>query len=184
MGKQYGFYFDAERCVNCHTCEVACKAVRDIEPGVHWRKTVEIWGGEFPDVTRTFVSMSCLQCAEPSCVAACQNGAISKRAEDGIVVVDRSECTGCGECYYACPFGVPQFGSDGLMQKCDYCLGIDGGPACTDPCPAEAIFFGTMEELAEKAALKQAEKLKGTTRPSLYIANRKGPEIEPEKLSL
>ncbi|WP_423776180.1 4Fe-4S binding protein, partial [Actinobacillus minor] len=25
MMKQYGFYFDAERCTGCKTCELACK---------------------------------------------------------------------------------------------------------------------------------------------------------------
>jgi len=180
--QQYGFYFDAGRCVKCHTCEMACKSVRNVELGVYWRKVIEIWAGEFPDVSRTFVSLSCLHCAEPSCVEACPNGAIRKREEDGIVVVDKNECTGCGECFYACPYQVPQYGKDGLMQKCDFCFDREEGPACVEQCPAEALFCGTMEELEKKAAGKKAEKLAGDTAPSLYIANSSGAEIPAEKL--
>src|SRR4030042_350931 len=117
MTTQYGFYFDADRCINCHACEVACKSLHKIEPGVYWRKTVEIWSGEFPEVSRTFVSVSCFHCAEPACAKACPAQAIIKREEDGIVIVDREKCTGCGICYDACPYGVPQFGIDGIMQK-------------------------------------------------------------------
>src|SRR5512136_1088820 len=98
MGKQYGFCFDADRCVMCHACEVACKASNSLEPGVNWRKVIEIWQGEFPDVTRTFVSLSCLHCAQPSCLPACPTGAISKRETDGIVIVDQDLCNGCREC--------------------------------------------------------------------------------------
>ena len=104
MTKQYAFYFDADRCVMCYTCEVACKSTRNVELGVSWRKVIEIWRGEFPDVSRTFVSLSCLHCAEPACEDACPAGAISKRAEDGIVVVDKDKCTGCQDCYSACPY--------------------------------------------------------------------------------
>ena len=38
-------------------------------------------------------------------------------------------CIGCGYCFYACPFGAPQyprvgnFGSRGKMDKCTYCAG-------------------------------------------------------------
>ena len=174
MSVQYGFYFDADRCINCHACELACKAANNLELYVSWRKVIEIWRGEFPDVTRTFISMSCLHCDEPLCEQACPNGAIKKRPEDGIVVVDKEECTGCGECYYACPYQVPQFGSDGMMQKCDCCLGNGGTPACVEPCPADALFYGTMEELSQRAGGKKAEKLPGNTGPSMYIADKSG----------
>jgi anaerobic dimethyl sulfoxide reductase subunit B (iron-sulfur subunit) len=180
--KQYGFFFDADRCIMCHACELACKGTRDLELGVQWRKVVEIWQGEFPDVTRTFVSLSCLHCAEPPCRAACPTGAISKRAEDGIVIVDANKCTGCQECYLACPYGVPQFGTDGTMQKCDFCLERGMTPACTSPCPADALFFGTMEELAAMATEKAGEKLTDAAGPSMFISNTRGPELRAGSL--
>jgi anaerobic dimethyl sulfoxide reductase subunit B (iron-sulfur subunit) len=182
MAVQYGFYFDADRCVMCRACEMACKSTRNLEPGVRWRKVVEIWEGEFPDVSRTFVSLSCLHCAEPACIDACPNGAITKRAEDGIVIVDKNECTGCGECYYACPYQVPQFGADGKMQKCDFCLEQGREPACVATCPADALFYGTMDELSRLAAEKGAEKLDGDTIPSMYLANRQRASIPAESL--
>lgn len=174
MGKQYGFYYDVSRCVQCRTCEVACKTIRNVEPGLKWRRVVETWGGEFPNVTRTFFSLACMHCAKPACVEVCPTDAITKRAEDGIVVVDRDKCNGCQECFYACPFGVPQFGHDGTMQKCDFCIEIGGEPACVASCPAEAIHYGTIEELSELAAGKAAEKLTGPTEPSIFISNKLG----------
>ena len=184
MTAQYGFYFDADRCINWHACEVACKIFNRIELGVHWRKTVEIWSDEFPEVSRTFVSLSCLHCAEPSCAKACPVDAIIKRGEDGGVVVDRDKCTGCGICYDACPYRVPQFGIDRLIQKCDFCIGSGGEPACSDPCPANALFFGTMEELAAMAEETGAELLAGETNPSFYIRNTQRASIPDELLRL
>jgi len=50
MLEQYGFSFDTERCVQCHACEVACKGLHGIEPGISWRKVVDLWKGQYPDV--------------------------------------------------------------------------------------------------------------------------------------
>jgi len=182
MAEQYGFYYDAERCIQCHACELACKSIHGLEPGIHWRKVIEFWTGEFPAVTRTFISLSCLHCAEPACEKACLPGAITKRAEDGIVVVDKEKCNGCGDCYTACPYGVPQFGTDGIMQKCDFCLERGKEPACTEPCPANALSYGTIEELAKLASEKGAEKLAGDTVPSLFIRNRRKAPFTAENL--
>ena len=182
MTRQYGFYFDADRCVRCHACEVACKSARNVELGVKWRQVIEIWAGEFPDVTRTFVSLSCLHCAEPACEKACPTRAITKRAEDGIVVVDIDKCNGCQECYDACPYHVPQFGADDTMQKCDFCTGQGIEPACVSPCPASALFYGTMEELTKIASEKKAEKLDGPTKPSMFMLNTQGNIITHDNL--
>ena len=49
--------------------------------------------------------------------------------EDGVVLHNKDLCIGCGYCFYACPFGAPQyprvgaFGSRGKMDKCTFCAG-------------------------------------------------------------
>ena len=181
MAKQYGFYFDADRCVQCRTCEVVCKTVHDLEPGINWMRVVDIWGGVYPDVTRDFFALACMHCAKPACIEGCPTGAISKRDEDGIVVIDRDKCIGshgCRECFSACPYGVPQFSNDGIMQMCDFCSGINIEPACAVCCPTEALKFGTLDELLEMSMGKAARKMDGPTEPSIIIAG----ELKPDSL--
>ena len=148
MAKQYGFYMDTERCIKCWACEVACKQWNGIEAGtIARRKVHEVESGTFPNVTRTFVSMSCMHCGEPACAKVCPAGAITKRGEDGIVVVDKEKCIGCHYCFFACPFGVPQY-TDAGMDKCDCCIGngVEPGdtPHCVATCPTQALQFGTI----------------------------------------
>ena len=172
MAKQYGFYFEADKCVQCHACEVACKSFHELDLGVKWRRVIGIWGGQYPDVTFKGFSLACMHCGKPACEAVCPTGAIHKRAEDGIVVVDQSKCIGCHYCFFACPFGVPQYGDDGTMQKCNACIErLEEGkePACVATCPADALHFGTLEELADLAREKAAEKLAASTQPSMLI---------------
>jgi anaerobic dimethyl sulfoxide reductase subunit B (iron-sulfur subunit) len=169
MAKQYGFYFDADRCVQCRTCEVACKSVRNIELGVKWRRVVEIRWGVYPSATTTFFTLACMHCGKPTCIEACPTGAISKQSEDGIVVIDRDKCNGCQDCLSACPYGVPQFGDDGIMQMCDFCAEINIEPACAGCCPTEALKFGNLDELLEMAKGKGAKRMGGLTEPSVII---------------
>jgi Fe-S-cluster-containing dehydrogenase component len=115
-----------------------------------------------------------MHCGQPGCEAVCPQGAITKRSEDGIVVVDRSECIGCESCAEACPFGAPQHGKDGKMQKCDLCVerfAQGKQPVCVETCPGEALQFGTMEQLSELAAPKEVQKLAGPTQPSVLISS-------------
>jgi len=115
-----------------------------------------------------------MHCGKPACEEVCPTGAISKRAEDGIVVVDRNKCNGCQECFSACPYHVPQFGDDGTMQKCDFCIERGLEPACTAHCPTEALQYGTMEELSKLATEKAAQRLIGPAEPSIFISNKLG----------
>ena len=155
MAAQYGFYMDSDRCIKCWACEIACKQWNGIEAGtIARRKVHEVTSGTFPNVKRTFVSMSCMHCAEPACAAVCPAGAITKR-EDGIMVVDKEKCIGCRYCFFACPFGVPQYNDQG-MDKCDCCIGngVTPGdtPHCVATCPTKALHFGTLEEMSALAA--------------------------------
>jgi anaerobic dimethyl sulfoxide reductase subunit B (iron-sulfur subunit) len=178
MAKQYGFCFDADRCIQCRTCEVACKSVRNTGPGISWMRVVEIWCGVYPNVRRGFFALACMHCGKPACMEVCHTGAISKRGEDGIVVVDRDKCNGCRDCSSACPYGVPQFGENGIMQMCDFCSGLNVRPACTGCCPTEALKFGILDELLETAKGKAARRMVGPTEPSVVIAG----ELEPASL--
>ncbi len=169
MSDQYGFYYDSSRCIQCRTCELACKSANDVELGVRWRRLTEDWTGEYPALTRTFFSLACMHCREPACAAVCPTEAISKRPDDGIVVVDADKCNGCGDCLSACPWGVPLFGKDGTMQKCDFCVGIGREPACAQSCPVGALTFGPLDELRQMAEGKTTKTLGGTTAPSVVI---------------
>lgn len=171
MSKQYGFYFDEDRCVGCFNCVIACKSVNNLQTGIDWINIKESWEGNYPEVRLNFFLTPCFHCEDPLCLAACQPGAIFKRVEDGIVVVDREKCNGCRECLTACPYGVPRFDSDGLMQKCDFCLSAGVAPACAESCPAEALKYGPLNELAEIARQKQkqAKRLDGKSIPALIV---------------
>ena len=173
MAKQLGFYFDAGRCVQCHACEVACRSAHNVGLGLRWRRLTDRWYGEFPHTANVTLSSSCYHCERPSCLSACPADAIEKRAEDGVVVVHRQECIGCQACAAACPYGAPQFGVDGRMEKCDLCLdrtrvGLE--PACVATCPGEALAFGEIGELLTQAAGKGGERLEGSNRPAAILA--------------
>ncbi|MBN2318903.1 MAG: 4Fe-4S dicluster domain-containing protein [Acidobacteria bacterium] len=173
MGKQYGFYLLTDRCVQCHACELACGSIREVEQGLRWRKVMDVWYGEFPDITNRSFSFACAHCASPACMEVCPEEAISKRSEDGIVVVDAEKCVGCRTCGDACPFGVPQYGSSGAMQKCDMCLErMERGrnPACVETCPGEALKFGVLDDLFGESGEKSACRLAASTDPSVLIS--------------
>lgn len=176
---QYGFYVDTTRCIKCWACVVACKQWNEIPAGtVARRKVDEETEGTFPDVKREFLSTSCMHCENPLCVEQCPQSAISKRDEDGVVVVDRELCIGCKTCSEACPFDVPEYldieGVGLRMDKCDTCLvtGRDDEerPHCVVTCPMEALHFGPLEEMGSKASEKNGERMEGSTNPSVYIA--------------
>ena len=46
----------------------------------------------------------CEHCLNPSCAASCPSGAIYKREEDGIVLIDQEKCRGWRMCVSGCPY--------------------------------------------------------------------------------
>lgn len=181
MAEQYGFFVDSTRCIKCWACEVACQQWHEIAADtVHRRRVQEVCEGSFPEVTRVFTSLSCMHCENPACVEGCPVGAITKREEDGMVVVDQSVCIGCKTCATVCPFAVPDYleREDGsvVMDKCDGCVSLgrtgSDAPRCVNTCPTKALHFGTLAEMEALAAQKAGERMEGETLPSVFVARR------------
>lgn len=170
--EQWGFLIDTKNCVGCHACEIACKNRNQLEVGPRLRHVITIESGNFPDIAVTNVSMACMHCGKPACMEVCPTGAISKRSEDGIVVVDHNKCIGCHYCFFACPFGHPQYRADGTMFKCDLCLDrIQAGlePACVKTCFYDALHAGPLSELSVLAKERVASNLANATQPSVIV---------------
>ena len=90
---QLGFYFDQTRCTGCFACAIGCKDWHDIPAGpANWMRILYCEEGRFPELFVSHVASPCYHCAEPVCSFVCPNEAITKRDEDGIVVVDREKC--------------------------------------------------------------------------------------------
>ncbi len=102
----------------------------------------------------------CKHCEHAGCLEACPTGALF-RTEFGTVVVQQDICNGCGYCVPACPFGVIETSTvDGRAHKCTLCYDrAKGGlePACAKACPTNAIQFGEVAELQERAERRVAD---------------------------
>ena len=58
---------------------------------------------EFEQTFMFYLPRICEHCLNPSCAASCPSGAIYKRSEDGIVLVDQDRCRGWRQCVTAAP---------------------------------------------------------------------------------
>lgn len=99
---------DADTCIACQACVVACKMQNMTQRGVFWTHVVQDIVGEFPNVKRTTLPVLCMHCENAPCVSVCPTGASYKRS-DGVVLVDAGKCIGCKYCMQACPYGARTF---------------------------------------------------------------------------
>ena len=97
----------------------------------------------------------CNQCENPPCVQVCPVGATYQTA-DGISLVDRKWCIGCGYCIMACPYGMRFFHPVlRVADKCTFCYHrITKGmnPACVQACPTHARRIGNMKDSRDPVA--------------------------------
>ena len=69
-----------------------------------------------------YLARICNHCSYPACLAACPRKAIYKRPEDGIVLIDQSECRGYRKCVEACPYKKSMYrGNTRVSEKCVGC---------------------------------------------------------------
>lgn len=96
-----------------------------------------------------FVPKMCNHCDNPPCVQVCPVGATYQTA-DGVVLVDRKTCIGCGYCIMACPYGARFFHPVyKTAEKCTWCYHrISKGlkTACVEACPFEARQIGNIKD--------------------------------------
>jgi len=107
----------------------------------------------------------CNHCLNAACVAACPSGAIYKRGEDGIVLVNQDRCRGWRMCVSACPYKKVYFNwSTGKSEKCILCyprLEAGEAPACFHTCVGRIRYLGVLlydaDRLLEAAGKTDAE---------------------------
>ncbi len=57
-----------------------------------------------------------MHCTDAPCAAVCPVDCFYT-TDDGIVLHDKDLCIGCGYCFYACPFGAPQYPAEGGLRR-------------------------------------------------------------------
>ncbi len=101
---------------------------------------------EFEQVFMFYLPRICEHCLNPSCVAACPSGAIYKRAEDGIVLVDQDGCRGWRMCVSGCPYKKVYFNHrTGKAEKCTLCYPrMEAGlpTICSETCVGRLRYLG------------------------------------------
>ena len=120
-----GFYFDQSICLGCFSCMAACRAWNELTPTMpDLRKLDYREEGDAAGLSLSYLLPTCLHCANPGCVTICPVQAITKRDEDGVVIVDVEKCKGpdeCGRpCSTECPAGIDVPGFIDLSREGDY----------------------------------------------------------------
>ena len=90
----------------------------------------------------------CNHCLNPACVASCPSGAIYKRGEDGVVLINQEVCKAWRMCVTACPYKKSYYNwNSGKSEKCILCYPrIEAGlaPACMHSCVGRIRYLGVM----------------------------------------
>ena len=111
----------------------------------------------------------CNHCLNPCCVASCPSGALYKRGEDGIVLVDQKKCRAWRSCVAACPYKKTYFNwFTGKSEKCILCfprLETGQAPACFHSCVGRIRYLGVLlydaDRIEEIAKLPDDELVEG-----------------------
>ena len=174
---KYAMVIDLTRCVGCQSCTVSCKFENHAPKGFFrtWVSDHEI--GRYPNTRREFLPQLCNQCDNPACVPVCPVKATWKD-DNGVVVIDKSKCIGCGACVKACPYGDRFLDPvKKKADKCDFCFrrfkqGLQ--PACVETCVGGARIFGDLadpaSQVSQLASSKDAKVLNpdSGTRPQVF----------------
>ncbi|HET8593787.1 MAG TPA: nitrate reductase subunit beta [Intrasporangium sp.] len=109
---------------------------------------------EFEQTFMFYLPRICEHCLNPSCAASCPSGAIYKREEDGIVLVDQDRCRGWRMCVSGCPYKKVYFNhKTGKAEKCTFCyprIEVGIPTVCAETCVGRLRYIGLMLYDADK----------------------------------
>jgi nitrate reductase / nitrite oxidoreductase, beta subunit len=112
-------------------------------------------------MTMMYLPRICNHCVNPSCVASCPSGALYKRGEDGIVLVNQDQCRGWRACVVGCPYKKVYYNwKSGKAEKCILCyprLETGQAPACFHACVGRIRYMGVL--LYDATRMEQAAKV-------------------------
>jgi nitrate reductase beta subunit len=115
---------------------------------------------EIERITMFYLPRICNHCANPACVASCPSGAIYKRGEDGIVLINQEKCRGWRACVAACPYKKIYYNwKTGKSEKCILCyprLETGQPPSCFHSCVGRIRYMGVL--LYDASRLEEAMK--------------------------
>ncbi len=122
---------------------------------------------EFENTFMFYLPRICEHCLNPSCVSACPSGAMYKREEDGIVLVDQDTCRGWRMCVSACPYKKVYFNhKTNKAEKCTLCYPLieQGKPTiCSETCVGRLRYLGLMlydaDRVLEAASIEDEHEL-------------------------
>ena len=101
---------------------------------------------EFEQTFMFYLPRICEHCLNPSCMASCPSGAIYKRSEDGIVLVDQDRCRGWRQCVTGCPYKKIYFNhKTGKAEKCTFCyprVEVGLPTVCSETCVGRLRYIG------------------------------------------
>jgi nitrate reductase beta subunit len=123
--------------------------------------------GQFENTFMMYLPRLCEHCLNPACVAVCPSGAIYKREEDGIVLIDQDKCRGWRMCVSGCPYKKVYYNwQSGKSEKCIMCyprLEVGQPTVCSETCVGRIRYLGVVlydaDRIAEAAATPDEEDL-------------------------
>lgn len=105
-------------------------------------------------MTFHYLPRICNHCLNPACVASCPSGALYKRGEDGVVLINQERCRAWRMCVTACPYKKSYYNwNTGKSEKCILCyprLESGQAPACMHSCVGRIRYLGVMLYDADK----------------------------------
>jgi nitrate reductase beta subunit len=123
--------------------------------------------GEYENTFMMYLPRLCEHCLNPTCVSSCPSGAIYKREEDGIVLIDQEKCRGWRMCVSGCPYKKIYYNwSTGKSEKCTLCYPrIESGnpTVCSETCVGRIRYLGVMlydaDKIEEAASVENTQDL-------------------------